>query len=646
MSEIKWAFPNNGSGQERGVADAGIETFSGQLIASLTRETCQNSLDAVREDQTLVRIEIENHVLPVKYIPEYDRVKDVFQKMYEYWKLSSDKARDFIETALNTLNNSQINILRISDYNTTGLLKPYNPTQDSTWKNMTKIDGGGSKSSDKNGGFGIGKNAPYANSLLRMVFYRTYNKDNEKAAQGIARLLSYPEDINNIIATTTTGVGYYGNPMYNQPVESILELDNINKRDEVGTDLFIYGFNTAVSPNWEKDIIVEVLSNFLISIYNEKLEVTVSGIKINKENLHELIEEYIVPNKNKKVSYKTCYSNYLVLTSSETKQFEKEFHGLGTLKLSVLVNPDLDLDKRILRTRRSGMKLFARTGVSKAITFSGILELEGDSLKKYFKDLEPPTHDKWEADRNKQNPIEAQEYIDEISKWEQEIIWDLGEFSDIEEVNVEGLSDVLSSQDDKGKNADNYPEETLDYKLGDINVIERPKKSSAKGELFSKQGKDDPGQVETLKGRLDDEDGEFGAQRILKDKKHRKKRTKHKGVIDENGEENLKVPRKNGDKIPLKKIRVLKIGSSKYQLSFELPFSIGEGHLELCSVGENNKAIKLSLLSAKEVSNCKGLVLTSNNVNFTGIVGETKCVIQIELSDSSNFAMEVLVYEH
>lgn len=42
-----WNFPGNGNGQIRGLADAGIETFTGDEIRSLARETCQNSLDAI-----------------------------------------------------------------------------------------------------------------------------------------------------------------------------------------------------------------------------------------------------------------------------------------------------------------------------------------------------------------------------------------------------------------------------------------------------------------------------------------------------------------------------------------------------------------------------------------------------------------------
>src|SRR5699024_12065015 len=62
---------------------------------------------------------------------------------------------------------------------------------------LTKIDGGATKNGDTAGSFGIGKNAPYCYSFYRTIFYRTLNKDGEYAAQGMARLLSFPTDLSD-----------------------------------------------------------------------------------------------------------------------------------------------------------------------------------------------------------------------------------------------------------------------------------------------------------------------------------------------------------------------------------------------------------------------------------------------------------------
>ncbi|MFD2212382.1 hypothetical protein [Metabacillus endolithicus] len=42
MSNIGWSFPENNGGEERGLNNASIETFSGRKIESLAREIIQN----------------------------------------------------------------------------------------------------------------------------------------------------------------------------------------------------------------------------------------------------------------------------------------------------------------------------------------------------------------------------------------------------------------------------------------------------------------------------------------------------------------------------------------------------------------------------------------------------------------------------
>lgn len=638
-----WNFPPGV--QIRGVADAGVEIFSGNLIPSLARETCQNSLDALQKGKDTVRVEIKNYVLSPKSIPGYKELKNVFLKLSSYWSESSDKAKVFLDNAISVLNSSQMNVLRISDFNTTGLLKPYNYSLESAWNSITKIDGGGTKPGDKNGGFGIGKNAPFANSSLRTVFYRTLTEDGEVAAQGISRLMSYPEDVEKQIETMTSGFGYYGDAKYNTPVRFIDELDKMSKRDQIGTDLFIYGFNKDVSSkNWKYDVIVEVLNNFLVAIYTEKLIVNVDGVVIDKSHLNVLIDEYI--KNNKKAESKTCYSNYLVLTSDKTKVVEKEFHSLGKLKLSILIDPNLDLDKKILRTRKSGMKLFARKNVSRAIVFSAILEFDGEKLKEYFKILEPPTHDKWEADRMVNNVSQAQTYMDEVYKWEQEEIWKLGENSDTEEIDVEGLNDILSNQNDVSNYEGAEKKETIDYRLGEIQIIKRNKKVKEHGNFYASQGSEESNDTEEVPGVIDDSTGRFSTKRTLKGERPRKKREKHVGNPSEAGVDKVNVRKLSGQKLKLNKLRIFKTGSNMYSISFVLPYTIAKGHIEIGCVGENNKSKIFSIISAKSINNCEGVKVISKRIEFDRIVGETTVKLLFEIMDNQNFAMEVNVYEH
>ena len=210
----EWNFPTNGGGVIRGLADSGIETFNGKKNSSLAREICQNSLDAAANSNKPVIVSFQLVEINPAEIPGYFEYKKILQNCRDFWKYNPN-AKNFFDNALDKID-EKISVLVASDENTTGLANPYNPNSLEGWNTLTKIDGGANKSGSTGGSFGIGKNAPFAISDFRLVFYRTLNQRGESAAQGISRLVSFIQ--NN---DTKAGIGYYGNKNQNQPVEKI-----------------------------------------------------------------------------------------------------------------------------------------------------------------------------------------------------------------------------------------------------------------------------------------------------------------------------------------------------------------------------------------------------------------------------------------
>ena len=196
---VSWNFPGNQDGQIKGIADAGIENFNGTELSSLARENCQNSLDAALDDDNLdVVVEFERYFIPTNQIPGIVEYRNILKKCKMFWDRSgSEKAKLFLKDAIKELEKENTFVLRISDYNTSGLSDPYTQSNDpfnfsfDGWNALIKIDGGANKGDDKAGAFGIGKSAPFSNSYYRLIFYRTYNQKYERAAQGISRLMSY-----------------------------------------------------------------------------------------------------------------------------------------------------------------------------------------------------------------------------------------------------------------------------------------------------------------------------------------------------------------------------------------------------------------------------------------------------------------------
>ena len=634
---VNWSYPSNGNGQRRGIADAGIETFGGDELKALAREVCQNSLDAVLDNKLPVDVHFQQHLIKTSDMPGYAEYLEVLCKCQRYWSQSdSNKTKMYLANAIKEIESKNSYVLRISDFNTTGLAGPYSDGFDG-WNALTKIDGGATKNGDKAGSYGIGKNAPFCNSHYRLVFYRTINQDGENAAQGISRLISFPIDETDPKRTMTTGIGYYGDTEMNEPIENIHALNTLYNRTTMGTDVYIYGFNRR-NTLWYDVICVEVIDNFLMAIYNKKLTVKINDNYINEKSIGAYIERF-----KSKLTQTYCYYQVLSRTE-EVKVYKKEFHGLGTLKLRVLVDSNMKLNKKLLITRTSGMKLFALGNISRLISFSGILEMQGEELNKYFREMETPAHDKWKPKKH-YNPEEAERYYEELKSWIKDIIISLGEYSSEEELEVEGLSSVLQEESDKSKkNNDDNKKETLSNRLGEILVSARlPKSSESKGVFWGKDGEQNTNQSKE-RGKIDP----MGDPtiRTLKGDRKRKNRENHKGKVDPDGKDIVNITVGGDKNHPLRNTRIMRISREKYRMSFILPNDIMQGHIDVVAVGENGKSNVLKVSEANGILGCCNISLNSNNIIFDSMKGEEKVVLEFMLLDNREYAMEVNVYEH
>lgn len=436
--------------------------------------------------------------------------------------------------------------------------------------------------------------------------------------------------------TMTTGIGYYGNPEGNLPVDSISELEKLYQRSEIGTDVFVYGFNAG--HEWNSDVINEVLENFLMSIHKNLLSVTVDNKTIDNSTLASYLSTY-----NTKI--KNAYWYYQVLVRPETKVFKKDFHGMGTLKLSVLVDPSEKLNRKILITRSSGMKLFALGNMSRIISFSGVLEMEGKELNEFFREMETPAHDKWLPSRHSTNVPLAKEYNNELKDWIRDCIQTLGEHSSDDEIEVAGLAGVLQKESDKtNQRGDDSNKESLQDTIGSITIQPRTSKTKPKGLFYGSDGNGKSKNTDT-EGTIGSDGGD-PTTRNLGGTRHRSKKDSHKGRAEQGGHDT--VHKRYGGDInqELKNVRVIKTSRTTYRVSFILPRDIRAGHVEIVTVGENGKSNRLAIHSASELMGCTGIKKSSEGVSFSSMKGNEKVQFEIALLDNRDYAMEVNVYEH
>ena len=387
----KWNFPSNNYGQIFGIADSGVETFKGTPIKSLAREICQNSLDAALENGEPTRIEFKTFEIDPHKIPDYSNLEDALKRALDFWsQQQSTKAKTFFKQALDVIHKSTITCLRISDFNTSGLVgsrEEYN----SPWCNLTKSSGASDKSGSHGGSFGIGKFAPYACSSLRTVFYSTSDKDGLCASQGVSRLTSFKSKKNEI----TQGTGFYGNDK-NSPMYKQFSLDSAYSRsaENSGTDIFIAAFNG--DKGWQHQMVASVLDGFLYAIYNGTLVVDVDGTIISKDSLADLMishKEYF--NEHADEYYQALTDEKLARTF--TKELTDDPETIGKLTLKLMIMPSFS--RRVAMIRQTGMKIKDKGNINGLIPFAGTLFIEGDAINSYLRSLENPQHLEWEVER-------------------------------------------------------------------------------------------------------------------------------------------------------------------------------------------------------------------------------------------------------
>ncbi|OWR33161.1 hypothetical protein CDO73_01260 [Saccharibacillus sp. O23] len=431
---IGWNFPSNNYGQITGLNDAGIETFRGNPWDSLAREINQNSCDArIPDSIEPVRVEFEVMNIPSSDFPAKEAYIKMLQESLKYW---SDNAKTvaFFKNAVDVMNAEEIKFLKISDYNTTGLTGA-NQGRQGGWHNLIKSVGSSNKDSKAGGSFGIGKHAPFACSDLRTVFYSTMDTDGVEAFQGVAKLVTHSNDQGE----PTQGTGYYGEAIRNEPILQRDRISEMFRRNEVGTDVFIAGFHAE--GDWETKVIRSVLESFLVAILDQKLIVKVGSIEINAETLPSILENY-----TKNEAECLSYPYYEAYTLSNASKFVLEnFEGMGEVRMHVL--PGKDAPKRVAMVRSTGMKIYDKGSFRTPFKFAGVLIAEGDEINKFLRQIEPPTHTAWEADRH-DDPKYAKAVIKKLYAWMNDKIRSITPSDSSEELDVEGLSDYLPDQFD------------------------------------------------------------------------------------------------------------------------------------------------------------------------------------------------------
>ena len=487
MAKIVWDFPPRGSGNEQGYTNGGIEMFKGmEDIENLTREICQNSLDAhdpntnlpVRVEFSLLEIDKTRH--PV--FSEYARCIDGCKR---YWGQRMDKRlREFVDRAEKVLAKDKIPVLVASDYNTKGLTgAKANPDEESVWRALAHSDGTSvNKSNDSGGSYGVGKNAPFALSDLSVVFYNTFAEDGIHAFQGAARLATIIDE-NGV---STQGVGHYLVVEDNGEWHPIFEDNDCLLRDafsrtEHGTDIIIFGFTRS---HWEDAMRQAVLSNFFLAIHEGRMVVKIAGKEINAQNLGDEIEKYRAEN----AEMRNTSEWYQALTDPDEGQV-RHTSILGS-------GEDVDLYIKAGKEYSNYVACFRSTGMRirkyrKAIMqhFSAVMVVRGSELNALLRETEPAKHNRWDhtnIENDKKRRAIAKKAIADIDKWVLDEL--LKRYDTVTQLSIDsGEGEYLPDDTDTMSQTQNGDDNLrVNQKISEVSVTRRTYSSKQVGTVDDK----------------------------------------------------------------------------------------------------------------------------------------------------------------
>lgn len=458
MSNCMWRFPASNFGQERGLSTGDSETFKGRPYQAFAREILQNSIDARRDNSAPVRVEFKIFNVSLDDVPGTEELKTAVRHCQEYWAHKADHVSAYTNME-NILADSSIQCLRISDFNTKGLIGVESDVQaKNAFLALTKGSGVSEKENDVAGGSkGVGKNAAILMSEIRTIFYSTHTcmsldktSVRHKGYLGVADFVSgyVDDDEDKEKKDYTQGPGYFGVDEYNRPSTELFNIDqSFTLRDtECGTDVYILGFEG--DNTWEKEVINSILDSFLVAVIKGDLEAVLNSVTIDKGSVESLIN-------NKEIIYKNNYSNllcqYRMLSGNNSVQvfdIETEYGNCELYILPLSAEEDALATHKCVMVRHPLMKI-KTYDLGASFRVSALCIIGESPLGKTLRDIENAEHNDWQTkrikDKNKRKEIEN--VIADIRRQINDAVIECLQMGDMEPLDPNGAGDYLPDID-------------------------------------------------------------------------------------------------------------------------------------------------------------------------------------------------------
>lgn len=627
MERIEWQLTKNDSpGGE--YIDGSTEIFLSGKWAFLTREVIQNSNDAVPEGKKLI-MKMELDDLPIEAFPNRENVLKHLNGTLSIDNLP-ERCKEFTKNAKRILESATIRVLKISDYNTNGVLgseKEVNEV-DSQWNALVYDEGNSQKmSNNSTGSFGTGKNAPFALSGINTVFYATKDINGIYAVEGVSKLFT-----SHIDGIKYDRKIYYAKKDENGKLYPLNYNDcrnNLHKtfyRDEVGTDVLIFGIDFDRA-KIKEEIIQSVVENFFVLISEDKMEITVFDELINNETLWKVIDKYCVKpieytNSNIKYGYiKQYLSVYTKIY--ETAEFIEDVQGAGKLRLLIAKGNDIT-GKWVAMFRNKGMKIYDANIRTAQQNYSAIFFPGDNEVDEFLKKIENPTHDFFDPEvriSDKSEKILAIQRYNQIKNWIRKKIEDYTQINIVDNDYLDGMEEYLQ--------LDDYDNESSVVSIPDIEIVSFENKkveANPMRETTTEKGKDGLSEFKEKDGKSNSKNKFTGTSTGIEG-------TDAKGLIKDYHNSFKVYPR-------------VTTNNNSIRFAFSLDgYNEEKFNIELETVGEDNSISDYipKIIKAKDLNTDVELKVEGNRI--FDIVNENTNLISIEFDRKFNARYKINVYK-
>lgn len=638
-----WRFPRANHTDKRGISTADTETFKKNAHKGFAREILQNSIDARASDESPVLVEFKTFEIDTAKIPGIDELRQAAQNCIDLWSYKKDYVAVY-DKILKSLSSKKITCLRVSDYNTTGLVGiESSESENNRFLALAKSTGVSEKPSELAGGSkGVGKNAAFLMSSTKVVFYST------KTNQGLnGELCSYSGSIgvadfaSGVVVGSqnndyTLGKGYYCSNDLHEPCDNLLMLDEsaLNRNDECGTDIFIIGYSD--SADTKKEVVNSVLESFMASIFYGHIVVKYQDIIISKETLDSLVfDEELIDAKLKN----EIVSQYLILKGGEDVSVFDIDTEYGNCSLYILKlgkdNSDL-ATHQITMIRKPYMKI-KNFNMSNSYDASALCIIEGEDLGKALRNIENPKHDDWETNRieDKAYKKEIVGLINEIKIKINEKIIECLQLDNDDPIDPNGAGEYLPDEaaGDSGQKNNEKP------KPADEVTMSKRKENSTSAKNANYKSDFDNG-LEPQIGGIDDEGNEV---------EYPGGRNEKTGGDPHPGTE--KGGKKDGDSVIFVRAKLAGVNykfigvnpkEGRFNVVFNAPTSIEECYLSLLRLDDVNGGEQIEIIEMK-VNGINVDCSTQIEAGPFSIKEGQKVLIQLVTNIHENFGSEVKI---